>query len=197
MAVTVTENPDPIRQNWQVPQNLVGVPVAAITWQGAQVAIGAATAEEVNITINGAFPRGFAYRMVEARVTIFMPDAASIDTYAGKGTLQFQTFDQSNPETNRNIITGLGSEPNSRFTQGGTANRTNGSSLPFTLLYEPQVPVTDLIFNATGASNTWQFATASLSDTTSAGELYYFFQALQYTIAEENMWAIHSPIRTV
>lgn len=191
MTISVTQNPTPILQMWEKPQRVLGAPNGQVTFQNINVAIGASTAERTAILINSALPIGYAYRLAEARILIAFATQADADNYGRAAEGQIIAFNPSSPAISPTISFALVT-PTGHVDNAAQPFIADVSSLPYKLVYQsdalPTQPIT-----AQSSTTVVTLRVAGDTDTNAAGELSYYLRFLRYSIAEDELWAIHSP----
>lgn len=193
VAVVVTENPVGVKNLWEVPSTKrPGVPIGQVIYQNQAVVIPAVTTDTLAISINCALDIGYAYRMMDARVQIALLNQAGEFGRIAAG--QLVAFNPSIPSQTINIPFALSNTWFGQTADDALEARTDASALPVKLIYQPAVPLPNMPLTAQSATTVARIFIASASDTIAAGELTYFLRFLIYTIADDEAWAINSPV---
>lgn len=196
MTITVTVNSVGIRNTWRAPgTGAPGVPLGAITFQSPPdgIAVGASTAEDTVISINCGLAIGWTYRLVEARVHMAVA-LVNADRWGNSALGNIIMANPSNPAQDQLIPFELSTGQPGQVGVPTDPPQVDGSSLPFAITYGPLVPLPNIPLSARSATSVIRLFLASAPDTLLASELRFYLRVLVYTIADDEQWAIHSPV---
>lgn len=196
MTITVTENPLVIRNAWQVPSTQApGYPIGRLIWQSHVdgVVIAARVAEDTVVTINGAFPIGYSYRMERASVRI--QTSAADDRWGRHAAGLITAFSPAVPANSLGIPFNLVAEGTGNITDPNTPTLVSGSATPEDIFYEGYPPSQP--FQAQSATTVFQVALAADVDSADAAVLRYYMSALIYTINDDEQYRIQSPVPVI
>lgn len=192
MTINVTENPVGIPQTWSIPAESPGVPMGQLVFQNTNVSVGAPTAEDVAITINGALPIGYAYRIVDAYMDLRAADVNDLDQFSRQAQLQLQAFNPTSPAQTIIIRQPMVVSDVGLVNNRAVPNVLDSSATPKALLYSAP-NLTSVPLTAQHATTVFQIAVGATPNTANAGVLGYYVRFLFYSINENEKWALHTP----
>ena len=194
MTVNVTELPVGVPTSWDLSRAPIGTPFGELIFQNDQVDVPPATAEQIAITISGALPIGYAYRLMDAFVSLDGAAENDIDQFTRQAELRLLGFNPNSPNVSQLLKIGLSADPVGLANATTGPNVVNASALPWKLMWGGHDNLPNTILTANAATQ-FMISLATTNNTnTGTSELGYYVRFLQYTIEEDFTWAMHSPV---